>query len=132
MPYADPVKEKEYRKRKYQERVCDPVYTTRRNAYYREHRKKHPDLTRNAQLKCQFGITLKEQGYIKAKQDNKCAICSEEFSNTPHTDHDHNTGSVRGLLCRTCNTGLGCFKDSLVALKNAIDYLESQPVIEVI
>jgi hypothetical protein len=39
-----------------------------------------------------------------AAQDGHCALCS----NTPktrrlHTDHDHKTGHVRGLLCYRCN-----------------------------
>lgn len=42
-------------------------------------------------------------------------------------DHDHVTGEVRGMLCPSCNNGLGLFKDSVVHLRNAISYLGQPP-----
>lgn len=62
-------------------------------------------------------------------QDRRCAICKEtlSFESTPayrpHIDHNHKTGSFRGLLCKHCNCLLGNAKDSLQTLKNAIEYL---------
>lgn len=55
----------------------------------------------------------------------KCEICETKNpgSSTFHTDHDHKSGIVRGLLCANCNKGLGHFKDDITILNNAIEYL---------
>ena len=60
-------------------------------------------------------------------QDHLCAICRVEPL-TPyytHIDHNHDTGEVRGLLCKSCNQGLGHFRESISSLGNAIKYLRS-------
>jgi hypothetical protein len=54
-------------------------------------------------------------------QDGRCAICDNESGLV--VDHDHETGLVRGGLCRSCNTGLGLFHDDPDKLRAAIRYL---------
>lgn len=39
-------------------------------------------------------------------------------------DHDRLTGKVRGLLCSSCNTGIGKFKDNIQIMYNAIEYIK--------
>lgn len=51
-----------------------------------------------------------------------CPICGSEEPLV--IDHDHATSEVRGLICDSCNLGLGKFKDNIQSLKNAISYLE--------
>lgn len=58
------------------------------------------------------------------EQGGCCAICGEpEGKDRLVVDHDHTTGKVRGLLCRTHNVGLGHFGDSTALLQAAINYL---------
>ena len=57
-------------------------------------------------------------------QEGKCAICHIHVSeDSINVDHDHLTGLVRGLLCWSCNVGLGHFKDDPTYLKKAASYL---------
>jgi Recombination endonuclease VII len=80
-----------------------------------------------------FHALLKQQG-------NCCAICREQFDLTngyrnchiDHEAHPHDTrnkahGRVRGLLCNSCNNGIGRFRHDPERLRNAADYLEGKP-----
>ena len=61
------------------------------------------------------------------KLATECSICKTKFSKElrKNVDHDHTTGLVRGILCNKCNLGLGHFNDSVIALQNAVIYLNS-------
>jgi hypothetical protein len=61
--------------------------------------------------------------------DATCFICKAPKTSTNKlgVDHSHKKGTVRGVLCRSCNTGLGCFKDDPTLLRKAADYVESPP-----
>lgn len=72
-----------------------------------------------------YGLTLEDYDAIFRAQGGVCAICSEKCRQNAllSVDHDHSTGAVRGLLCHTCNTGLGMFSDDPDILRKAIEYL---------
>lgn len=70
----------------------------------------------------QYKVSVEEVLTLHREQGGICALCKDEMP-TPHVDHDHTTGAVRGLLCRDCNLGLGYFKDNPARLRLAIRYL---------
>lgn len=74
-----------------------------------------------------YGLTKEEYLNILEDQNHCCKICKnkELFYQKLIVDHNHNTGKVRGLLCSSCNQGLGKFKDNIEALKEAIEYLQN-------
>lgn len=72
-----------------------------------------------------YGISLADYGQRFLQQQGGCAICkARPTAEAPlAVDHDHATGAVRGLLCRGCNVGLGCFSDNVASMGRAIAYL---------
>jgi hypothetical protein len=74
-----------------------------------------------------YGMTDEQFAAMLDKQGGACAICHATEWNgrhpVPHVDHDHATGKVRGILCHSCNLGLGKFKDDPDLLRAAIAYL---------
>lgn len=102
-----------------------------RKLYMREHREVYTKDWKNADLKRRFGISLHEYGQMLVAQNGKCAICSSTDAGTRDgmpkalaVDHDHRTGKIRGLLCESCNQGIGKLKDDPKILRLAADYLE--------
>jgi len=94
--------------------------------YGSEEYKKHQQ---NLSLQRKYGITTEQRDEMIEAQDNKCLICNTDFDDTehaPHVDHCHESGIIRGVLCKFCNIGLGHFKDNTDFLKSAIEYLEKQ------
>lgn len=89
---------------------------------------KSTDENRNRRFLKIYGITLAEYDAKLAAQGGVCGLCGSEPKNELdfHLDHDHAEGpkALRDILCRTCNIGLGHFKDSPDLLRKAADYLE--------
>lgn len=71
---------------------------------------------------CLYGITQEQYEAKWSAQGGLCAICRGCFESL-QVDHCHETGKVRGLLCKPCNTALGMMRDRIPALQSAIEYL---------
>lgn len=78
-------------------------------------------------------ISVDEYNEMHDNQNGLCAICQLPSSQKSRKegeiyrlgiDHCHVTGIVRGLLCGSCNKGIGHFKDDIYLLISAIQYLE--------
>ena len=79
-----------------------------------------------------YGITIDEYEAIKAAQGGVCFICrrANGRSRRLSTDHDHRLSgreSVRGCLCRPCNSLLGHLRDDPDAVARILVYLAEPP-----
>lgn len=102
--------------------------------------KPDPLYARRSHLKVTFNITLEFYEEMLKKQNYACAVCGKKETNKPTRgvgepvlaiDHDHSCcpgrkscgKCVRGLLCSSCNHGLGNFSDDPDLLFAAHRYL---------
>lgn len=95
----------------------------------REYAAKHPERV-NQSRRGVLGVTKAKYAKMLAEQNGLCAACRQEESlvfrgkiRSLAVDHDHKTGSVRGLLCNRCNRVLGFVSDSRELLEALIEYL---------
>lgn len=70
-----------------------------------------------------YGLSWEDVLAMIEKQGGSCLICRNQLGDDPCVDHDHETGEVRGVLCRLCNTGLGMFRDDPTVASAAVEYL---------
>lgn len=90
------------------------------------HRASPTNTIRLRYLKARYNLTIEQYAAMEAAQGGVCAICRQQSRGSDrrlHVDHDHATGRVRGLLCFSCNAGLGNFDDRREWLEAAIQYL---------
>ena len=95
-----------------------------------------------------YGMTLDEYVQKVSSQNNLCAICGEVEHYETHTlkgfkknalgkrgtdschldkcnlyvDHSHETGGVRGLVCKECNLAYGHIKENTQHIRNLLAY----------
>ncbi|MGQ0832364.1 MAG: endonuclease VII domain-containing protein [Microthrixaceae bacterium] len=98
---------------------------------YRRNRNALPEIKRkqrDAYYRRTYGIGADDVDEMLDSQNGGCAICGEkpERLASMHVDHDHAHGHLRGLLCLSCNQGLGQFRDDPEILLRAIVYLRQR------
>lgn len=111
---------------------CKPCDTLARKKWQKDNPEKSSYSARNRRLKFVYGIDVPIYEDMLEKQGGLCAICGCSENRTAGerkdwnfaVDHNHNTGKVRGLLCNTCNRGLGMLGDTIERLENALAYLK--------
>jgi len=117
---------------------CKKCRSKKTRQYYAEHpkaKKKSLERSKNwyrrnkskqiaAQRLRNYGLTEEQRLKMYVDQDGCCAFCKKPipYSKTD-TDHNHETGKVRGLLCRGCNTRLGYVENKRFLIK-ALEYLD--------
>lgn len=82
-------------------------------------------------LALKFGISFAEFHELLKAQGGGCGICGTKAGMKRAgrrlrlcVDHDHKTNRLRGILCNSCNNGLGRFKDDPALLVKAAQYLQ--------
>lgn len=101
---------------------------TQRAAYHDEHKnrpgvKQYRAAIRRLRM---YDLTPTEHSFMFAGQLFRCEICGTDEPNGVgwHTDHCHETNEVRGILCHSCNTGIGHLGDNAAGVRRALAYLE--------
>lgn len=114
------------KKEPYPKSACKDCHRERAKDYWR----KNPlpkEVQRERNLQRSFNIGVGDYNNLLESQGACCAICGIGACSSGRNfavDHDHSTGKIRGLLCQSCNTALGQFKDNQKILQSAILYLE--------
>lgn len=97
--------------------------------YVRKHYQKYCSYCNNRDVR-DYGISEDDYKENYRIQEGKCAICGKHQNNLKFRlciDHDHQTNTFRGLLCKNCNRGLGYFdKEGTNLLEYAIKYLRGE------
>jgi hypothetical protein len=87
-------------------------------------------IQRASNLRNNHGLTMEAYEILLASQSGLCAICGRPETSARRgalrllaVDHNHLTGAIRGLLCMSCNQGIGIFGDNPGRLEAAAIYL---------
>ena len=110
--------------------AANPEYRDAVKSKVKNWQSANPAKLKTQRLK-QYGIGLDEYNAMFAAQGGKCGICGYSDMSKPAffplVDHCHATGAVRGLLCMSCNQGLGKFRDDRALLAKAMQYIAASP-----
>lgn len=99
---------------------------TRNRENYAKNKASYRTRQRRSRI-AKYGLTPDQLAAILDRQGHQCPIC-ERFlteANVPSIDHCHVTESVRGVLCRRCNSALGMLEESPGNIERALEYLST-------
>jgi predicted RNA-binding Zn-ribbon protein involved in translation (DUF1610 family) len=93
--------------------------------WYDENMRGNPDRIQDKTLRRRYGITLEDFKEMKSEQGEKCASCGDSLvpGILTQVDHCHETGKVRGILCKSCNGALGFLKDDPMRVSALLNYI---------
>lgn len=114
---------------RYYQRECIACTKERRQRWWKSELGRRSSA--NTKLKARFGVTIEEYEAMVLAVGGHCQICGVDVSYNGHRlalDHNHQTGHLRGILCKACNAGIGRLKDDPALLRRAADYIERHDV----
>ena len=71
------------------------------------------DIQRKSHIKKSYNLSITQYEEMAERQAGLCFLCDKPCATGQRlsVDHNHETGEVRGLLCRRCNTKLAALED---------------------
>lgn len=92
-------------------------------------RERHLQQKRESLLRVRYGVTPREYARLLLLQGGSCAVCKTKDSRNGKSkvfdvDHDHDTGKVRGLLCRKYNVTAGVLERNRERISKIEEYLK--------
>lgn len=112
------IEEKKYLTEEYLQKIKD-----RKKEYAKANYAQVSQCNKRYKVKTRYGVTTEEYQTAMASS-SVCEICGRD-SNLVF-DHDHSKKGIesfRGVLCNSCNRGIGYLQDSKIILQQAIKYL---------
>lgn len=99
---------------------------SKRNARLRAWRRANPEAARakdlRARLRRKYNLTPEDVEQMRTMQGGRCLLC-DAVTRELVVDHHHETGLVRGMLCRSCNTIVGQVELAPAILERLADYV---------
>jgi hypothetical protein len=97
-------------------RECDNFYARR---WYENNLEIATLIKKKGRIRRVYGLEWKKYTQM---MENGCEICGSKEKLT--VDHNHLTKKTRGILCSTCNYGIGHFKENIEKMEKAILYIK--------
>lgn len=107
--------------------TCKKCVNKSTSNYYLNNKENMVEKRKAYHFKKKYNLSMDELERMKEDQNYCCKIC-KELSDNLVVDHDHKTGTVRGLLCSNCNLAVGYIRDNPWWPAKAIAYLEKYGV----
>lgn len=111
---------------------CRECRNVKTRTWYKQNREHYAEAQRWRQIKHRYGVSKDEWMAKFEQQGGLCAICGFVLTSVvaevnakdrTATDHCHETGEFRGLLCGLCNLGIGYLRHDPALLRAAVAYL---------
>ena len=98
-------------------------------SYNRKYAQRNKERQRAYALQRKYGVTPEQWQAMLEKQGHRCAICGVTEPRRKGqwvTDHCHESGQARGLLCHSCNAALGLLKENRQSALKMAEYIQER------
>jgi len=100
----------------------DPEYRARRNEQGRKSCEKRAATIKDTYRLKKYGVSPERYAELHEECSGVCLICEKVDKTDLSIDHHHETGEVRGLLCRSCNLMVGNLEKHVDVLEKMLIY----------